>query len=577
MNRYARSLTLLRILVALVAIGPAARAHAFPGPGETFIVKEDLGTLGGADYSSANAINSSRQITGRGDYSTAFLWTPPGPMVELEPGQDLQWGSDINDAGQVTGTGFGFIEFWDGFLWTPPGPAVGLEPPPEGLFDEWPSGINELGEIVGGFEDPPIRPFLWQAPGPMIDLGTLGGTGGTATDINESSAVVGSSDLPGDDEGHAFYWTDDDGMIDLGAAGPGTGSGAQALNDANEIVGTVGYYGQEIIHHAAYWASPDDELVDLGTIDGFTSNAMGINNDGVIVGRSTVSFYTNNMHGFRLEPGGEMTSLGTLGGENSEAADINDDGHIVGSAEMPNGDTHAIAWWVYTVNGAPCDCGLANPEDDGDYFDVLVASTSGIDARLVDANTLTLGDAKEDDTHVARDARTGELLAKLADQNGDGLVDLVVKFEKAALIENGDWSREAPALWLQGAFSDRARGISAVIPLGATSIQLAATGGSGSGAAPAAIALTLASSPNPFAGSTHLRFSIPEAADAEVAIYDATGRRVATLLAERVATGERSVVWDRTDARGSRVGPGIYFARLSALGREATTKLVVVE
>jgi hypothetical protein len=152
-----------------------------------------------------------------------------------------------------------------------------------------------------------------------------------------------------------------------------------------------------------------------------------------------------------------------------------------------------------------------------------------------------------------------------------------VKFEKAALIENGDWSREAPALWLQGAFSDRARGISAVIPLGATSIQLAASGGSGSGAAPAAIALTLASSPNPFAGSTHLRFSIPEAADAEVAIYDATGRRVATLLAERVATGERSVVWDRTDARGSRVGPGIYFARLSALGREATTKLVVVE
>lgn len=568
MNRYVR---IAATLVALVSLGLAGRANAFPGPGSTFIVKEDLGTLPGSDYSEANAINSSRQITGRGDYSSAFLWTPPGPMVELEPGQDLQWGSDINDAGQVTGTGFGLIEFWDGYVWTPPGPAVALQPPPEGLYDEWPSGINELGQVVGGWEDPPVRPFLWQAPGPMIDLGTLGGSGGTATDINESSAVVGSSDLVGDDESHGFYWTEDDGMLDLGNAGPSTGSGAQALNDNNEIVGTVGYYGQEIIHHAAYWASPDDELVDLGTIDGFTSNALGINNDGIIVGRSTVTFFTQNMHAFRLAPGGEMTSLGTLGGENSEAWDINDDGHIVGSAEMPNGDTHAVVWWVYIVNGAVCDCGLATPPGDGDYFDVLITTTSEVDARLVDANTLTFGDSKGDETHVARDARTGELLAKLVDANGDGLIDLVVKFEKAAMRANGDWDPSTEALWLQGAFRDRAKGISAIIPLGATGIDLAASGDG----APAMMAL--ASSPNPFAGSTGLRFSIPEAAHAEVAIFDAAGRRVTTLLAERVAAGERSLAWDRTDARGRRVGPGVYFARLSALGRDATTKLIVVE
>ncbi len=565
-----RSRTTTATLIALAVVASASTARAFPQPGGAFIVKENLGTLPGSTYSSANAINSSRQITGRGDFSTAFLWTPPGPMVELEPSQDLQWGSDINDAGQITGSATGFIFAWDAFLWTPPGPAVVLQPPPEILFDEWPSAINNLGEVVGSWEDPPTRPFFWRAPGPMIDLGTLGGTGGTSTDINESSEVVGAAKLAGDAETHGFYWTEDGGMMDLGDAGA-SGSGAQAINDQGEIVGVVSYGGG--VAHVAYWASPNDDLVDLGTIGGAfggsMANAYDMNNDGIIVGRSTIDPMNDETRAFRLFPGGEMRDLGTLGGDNSEARGINEAGHIVGFAELPNGDTRATAWWVYPLNDIPtCDCGLASPKSDDD-FDIVIPTTSTLDARLVDANTLTFGDSEGDDAPVARDARTGKLLAKLADHTGDGLIDLIVTFEKIALRVNGDWAPGTPELWLQGATYDRARGVYGIVPLGATSVEPAA-----SRATPS---LAIASSPNPFAGSTLLHFSLPENAAAKITIFDAAGRSIATLLDGRVALGEQSLAWNRTDASGRRVGPGVYFARLSTLAGESAAKLVVVD
>jgi probable HAF family extracellular repeat protein len=41
----------------------------------------------------------------------------------------------------------------------------------------------------------------------VTDLGTLGGTFGTANAVNNRGSVVGFATLPGDTEGHAFLWS----------------------------------------------------------------------------------------------------------------------------------------------------------------------------------------------------------------------------------------------------------------------------------------------------------------------------------------------------------------------------------
>jgi YVTN family beta-propeller protein len=80
--------------------------------------------------------------------------------------------------------------------------------------------------------------------------------------------------------------------------------------------------------------------------------------------------------------------------------------------------------------------------------------------------------------------------------------------------------------------------------------------------------------PNPFVsgGTTALRFALASPGDARLEVFDASGRRVATLLDRRVPAGPSTVTWDGTDALGRQARPGVYFYRLSALGTKVTAK-----
>ncbi|MFN0150283.1 MAG: T9SS type A sorting domain-containing protein [bacterium] len=557
-------------LGALGALCAATSARAFPGPGQQYTVKEDLGVLPGHTYSSARAINASRQITGQSGFgSGGFLWRPPGPMVVLEPSENTRAGTDINDAGQVAGDGFGFTYVNDAFLWTPPGPAVGLDGPPGILFDEYASGINESGDVVGAWEDPPLKPCIWyDGNSPATNIGTLGGTGGFATDINESGAVVGSSYLPGDVIQRGFYWTANGGMQDLGAEVANGSSIARGINDSNRIVGSVTTGGVE---HAAYWPGPGQAVVDLGTIAGSTSRANAINNNGTIVGRTTTSAMNNDQRAFRKKSGGSMGSLGTLGGATSEAHDVNANGHIVGEAKLANGDTHAVAWWTYTVPPISCACAMTAPPGPGQYLQVFVAATAALDPRLIDPITVTFGDSEGDDTPVARHPFTGALLARLVDQTGDGLLDLVLDFEKAVLESNGDWTRTTTELWIQGATLDRADGFSGIVPLDPTSVP------GGAPVVEASAPHLFAPSPNPVTATTQIAFELPRAGDVDLAIFDTSGRRVATLARGPHERGRSVAAWDRRLADGRLATAGVYFVRLGAASVERVAKLVVLD
>jgi probable HAF family extracellular repeat protein len=55
--------------------------------------------------------------------------------------------------------------------------------------------------------------------------------------VNDGGQVVGQSAIASGQSSHAFSWTPESGMIDLGTVG-GCCSGAQAVTDSGQVVGS---------------------------------------------------------------------------------------------------------------------------------------------------------------------------------------------------------------------------------------------------------------------------------------------------------------------------------------------------
>jgi hypothetical protein len=81
--------------------------------------------------------------------------------------------------------------------------------------------------------------------------------------------------------------------------------------------------------------------------------------------------------------------------------------------------------------------------------------------------------------------------------------------------------------------------------------------------------------PNPSASTTTIRFDMPAGGGrARLQVFDAGGRRVATLVDGPVGGGTQAVHWAGTDEAGRAVRPGVYLCRLDAEGVRETRKLM---
>lgn len=80
------------------------------------------------------------------------------------------------------------------------------------------------------------------------------------------------------------------------------------------------------------------------------------------------------------------------------------------------------------------------------------------------------------------------------------------------------------------------------------------------------------SQPNPSAGTTRIRYTLPaDAARATLAVYDLSGRRVRTLLDGALAAGAHEARWDGMNDGGGPARAGVYFYRLT-VGRETAVR-----
>jgi probable HAF family extracellular repeat protein len=221
----------------------------------------------------------------------------------------------------VNGTGPQILDF-EAVIWGPrQGEIRELHPLRGDTVGEalW---INDNGQAVGSSGScantipPPFaagpHAVLWEKDGSVRDLGNLGGranpsvlgSGNIAFSINNRGQVVGASALPGDATFHAFLWTKDTGIRDLGTLSGDVYSTGLAINDQGDVVGaSVGAGGPLSDARAYLWQN--GVMIDLNSLIPTDSplyllTAFGINNGGEIVGFGLTS--TFEVHAFLATP-----------------------------------------------------------------------------------------------------------------------------------------------------------------------------------------------------------------------------------------------------------------------------------
>jgi probable HAF family extracellular repeat protein len=256
------------------------------------------------------------------------------------PETNFSRGFSINNSGAIAGsvrnTDGKVVAFLvkDSYLWYSDEEVL-----PNGL-PETKFSINDPGDVVGSkVSGADLIPMLWRH-GQSSELQKLPGFQfGEVYDINNAGMMVGecwNGTFATATSARAVVFSQSSLPTDLGTLG-GEGAAAVGVNEDGHIVGASGLTNGQ--SHAFLYR--EGVMYDLGTLGGTISNANAINNNGEIVGRSTLA--NGAIRGF-LYKDGVMHDLGTLGGASSVAFDINDKGDIVGFSRISNGQARAFLY-----------------------------------------------------------------------------------------------------------------------------------------------------------------------------------------------------------------------------------------
>jgi probable HAF family extracellular repeat protein len=203
------------------------------------------------------------------------------------------------------------------------------------------TAVNNAGQVVGYSQlttSVSTHAFLWTADRGMMDLGALGGNNSRATDINDAGQVVGWSEI-GDGRQHAFFWTPDDGMVDLG---PGE---ATDINAAGLVVGSTGGFGRPFLWTKATGMVDPQMDHPYCHVLPCVIVPSGVNDLGHVVGTYTVFYIEGRSpRAFLWTADGALVEAGLVDGGTryiGRGLDINNFEQAVG-----NKDTTAFLWTI---------------------------------------------------------------------------------------------------------------------------------------------------------------------------------------------------------------------------------------
>jgi probable HAF family extracellular repeat protein len=280
------------------------------------------------------------------------------PMIDLftwvQPQARCAYG--VNNLGNVVGQNLCYGGEQHAFLWFR---QYGLRD--LGTFDKqspWSmaNDINDRGQVVGSSvlaSTVAQRAFFWSDNGGMVNLGTLDISPDPKDDFSNAFGINNRGEIVGVAYGGPFLWTERSGMVLLS---PQFDGAAWDINDNGRIVGVSSMLWPSEQYHAALWTDVG-EMLDLGTLR-LNSQALGINYLGEVVGGSSDLFvgcntrigsgfydivFDNGCVAFIWTKQHGMTQLPMLGGGTGCAHAINDKGQIVGWS-YTGSEVHAVVW-----------------------------------------------------------------------------------------------------------------------------------------------------------------------------------------------------------------------------------------
>jgi hypothetical protein len=83
--------------------------------------------------------------------------------------------------------------------------------------------------------------------------------------------------------------------------------------------------------------------------------------------------------------------------------------------------------------------------------------------------------------------------------------------------------------------------------------------------------------PNPFNPATTINYSLKQASDVTLTVYNLIGHKVVTLVNGKKPAGTHSVQWDGTSADGVKVVNGIYYYKLKTANYSKTMKMLLLK
>ena len=256
--------------------------------------------------------------------------------------------SGLNDTGQVVGSSYTADNVIQAYVWDPKTKAV-LPLGDLGGFESEAYAINNLGQVAGSSFTPDfyLNPVLWDAATQTIqDLGNLSVAGTCELlALNDQGQAAGYIfDINGNQRAFTLdppYTTK---QLLPNLYHPPYVTAALGINNNGEVVGES--QQDSIGNLVPFWYHPSTKKMDnLGTLtDWPTSAAFAINNHSQIVGGADIYYYENG-HAFIWDPVNKMQDLdpSSLNGDSAAYA-INDAGQVVGSFNLYGYPSSAFIW-----------------------------------------------------------------------------------------------------------------------------------------------------------------------------------------------------------------------------------------